>query len=275
MGIGRRSFVKRFLLGLTGIIGLTALDAFWFEKYIIDWTEYDLSENNDEPITVIQLSDIHLKEINSSLKGIAEKVNRLNPDILVFTGDTVARKRHFIHLEPLLQLFDDHILKIAIFGNKEYDSNISLVDFKEIFKKHNGRILVNQNFTYTKNNRTVNIVGIDDFLKGNADYKGAVKTIKKRYLSTVVLNHCPGYKNEIDALNQNEKVNVKMILSGHTHGGQITFFGRKIYTPGGSGDYLRGWYSNEHSKMYVSKGIGTTILPIRFFARAEATIFYV
>lgn len=275
MGVGRRSFIKRFIIGFTGIIGLTALDAFWFEKYIIDWTEFDLSEEYEVPISIVQLSDIHLKEINSSLKRVAKKVNRLNPDVLLFTGDTVARNRDFIHLEPLLQLFDNHIQKIAILGNKEYTSHLSMIKFKNVFNKNNGEVLINENYTFTKNGRTINILGIDDFLEGNADYTASVKTIKNKDLDTLILNHCPVYKHDIDFINQSEKVNIKAILSGHTHGGQITFFGKKIYTPAGSGDYLSGWYENGKSKMYVSKGIGTTILPIRFFARAEASIFKV
>lgn len=275
MGLARRTFIKRFILGLTGIITLTALDAFWFEKYIIDWTEFDISENDADPITVLQLTDIHLKEINFSIKNIAEKVNKLRPDVLLFTGDTIARNRFFNQLEPLLKLFDNDILKIAILGNKEYTSNISLIEFKRIFKKYNGHLLVNENFIYTKNNRTINFLGIDDLIGGNADYMASVKTIKNKKLNTIVLNHCPAYKDQIDTLNENEKVNIRAIISGHTHGGQITFFGKKIYTPGGSGDYLKGWYESDQSKMYVSKGIGTTILPIRFFARAEASIFYI
>lgn len=263
------------MLGLTGLIGLTALDVFWFEKYIIDWKEFDLSENSNEPISIIQLSDIHLQEINFSLKNIAKKVNSLNPNILLFTGDTVARSRHFIHLESLLSHFDDKILKIAILGNKEYSSRISIPDFENIFKKHNGLLLVNENYVFTKNDRSINILGIDDLLGGQADFSKSVSTIQNSKLSTIVLNHCPAYKNQIDLLNKKEKVNIKAIISGHTHGGQITFFGQKIYTPEGSGEYLKGWYKNDDTKMYVSKGIGTTILPIRFFARAEVSIFHV
>lgn len=275
MGIGRRSFIKRFFGGLVALIGLTALDAFWFEKYIIDWTEYDLSENDQEPVTLIQLSDIHIKNINGSLLRIAEKVNTLNPDALLFTGDTVARKRHFHLLQPLLKLFDQHILKIVILGNKEYDSEILLEEFERIVKDNYGVVLVNQNYVLEKNNRRINLLGIDDLIGGNSDFMASLETVEDRSLDTVVLNHCPAYKKEIDALNQMENIPIKAIISGHTHGGQITFFGLKIYTPGGSGRYLRGWYKNSFSKMYVSKGIGTTVLPIRFFARAEATVFHV
>jgi predicted MPP superfamily phosphohydrolase len=263
------------ILGLTGLVGLTALDAFWFEKYIIDWTEFDLAENSKEPILVIQLSDIHLNEVNFSLKNIAEKINSLNPDILLFTGDTVARSRYFVNLENLLTLFDDKILKIVILGNKEYSSKIPVPDFERIFKNHNGILLVNENYIFTKNDRSINILGIDDLIGGQADFSKAVTTIANKKLNTIILAHCPAYKNNIDVLNQKEKVNIKAIISGHTHGGQITFFGKKIYTPGGSGPYLKGWYENNESKMYVSRGIGTTILPIRFFARAEVSIFHV
>ena len=58
-------------------------------------------------------------------------------------------------------------------------------------------------------------------------------------------------------LNETQKINIKLILSGHTHGGQITFLGKAFYKPGGSGRFLRGWYRLNDIRMYVSKGIGT------------------
>lgn len=62
---------------------------------------------------------------------------------------------------------------------------------------------------------------------------------------------------------------IDLVLSGHTHGGQITFFGIVPFKPQGSGRYLKGWYKDTDPKMYISKGIGTSILPIRLGARAE------
>ena len=59
------------------------------------------------------------------------------------------------------------------------------------------------------------------------------------------------------------------MLSGHTHGGQITFLGIVPFKPQGSGRYLKGWYKDSDPKMYISKGIGTSVLPIRLGARAE------
>lgn len=274
MRIGRRKFILKLFLGLTGFAGLLFLNGYWFERYIIDWTSFDLDEEQKDKIKLVQLSDLHLKEIQSHHKSIASRINRENPDAILFTGDTVSRKNKLPVLAEFLDLIDNKILKIAILGNKEYSSRMSINDFTQLFKKHNGHVLVNENYVLTKNKRTMNLLGLDDFIGGNCDYDQAIKPINKAN-ETIILNHCPEYRDIIDKKNDKEKVNIKLILSGHTHGGQITFFGKEIYKPGGSGRYLRGWYENNQSLMYVSKGIGTTILPIRFGARAEASIFYV
>lgn len=274
MRIGRRKFILKLFLGITGIAGLFFLNGFWFERYIIDWTTFDLDENQKDKIKLIQLSDLHLKEIKGYHKSIADKINNENPDAVLFTGDTVSRKNKLPVLKEFLNLLDKTILKIAILGNKEYSSRMSITDFTQLFQEYNGHVLVNENYRLTKNNRIVNLIGIDDFMGGNPDYEKSISTIDKNF-ETIILNHCPVYRDRIDQINEMEKVNIKLILSGHTHGGQITFFGKELYKPEGSGRYFRGWYKNDQSSMYVSKGVGTTILPIRFGARAEASIFYV
>ena len=76
------------------------------------------------------------------------------------------------------------------------------------------------------------------------------------------------------AKKQNETRKVDLILSGHTHGGQVNLLGYVPYTPWGSGKYLKGMYDQNNTKIYVSKGIGTTFLPIRFGAKAEIAVFY-
>ncbi|WP_158973445.1 metallophosphoesterase [Cellulophaga sp. L1A9] len=273
MHIKRRVFIKNLILGLLGVVGFIYLDSFWIEKYIIDWNTHDLSDATKAKIKIIQLSDLHLKEIKYFHKTIAEKINTEKPDIIVFTGDTISRRNTYHILEQLLDLIDPNLLKIAILGNKEYDARVDLDTLKATFKKYNGIVLINEHYVFKKANRAINIVGIDDFLRGKPDFLKAIHNIDKK-IETIVLNHCPAYTDVIDTLNIEENINIKLVLSGHTHGGQITFFGIPFYTPGGSGNYLRGWYKKTTTKMYVSKGIGTTVLPIRFFARAEASIFY-
>jgi predicted MPP superfamily phosphohydrolase len=59
-------------------------------------------------------------------------------------------------------------------------------------------------------------------------------------------------------------------LAGHTHGGQVRIpMIRPFWLPSGSGSYFAGWYAGSHGGLYVSRGLGTSLLPIRFLARPE------
>ncbi|WP_229702433.1 metallophosphoesterase [Maribacter cobaltidurans] len=271
----RRTFFKRLLTSVLGLGGLMALDAFWFEKYIIQWTDFDLSNGNEEKIKLVQLTDLHLRDLHSGLISVAEKVDELKPDVILFTGDTITRKTRLDLLDEYLNHFDDSIPKIFIYGNKEHSGHVPIDEFKQLVNKHGGILLINESYRLRKGNRTLQFLGIDDFIGGNADFVHAISTIDDENIDTIVLNHCPEYSDTIAQLNASFKINLKCILSGHTHGGQITFFGKELYKPGGSGRYLKGWYKTGDIPMYVSKGIGTTILPIRFWARAEASVFLV
>lgn len=274
MKINRRNFVIRLLTGATGIFGLLVLDGFWFEKYIISWTEYDISGREDQKIKSIQITDMHLDEIKTFHHAIALRINKEQPDVLFITGDAINYNSRLPLLSNFLGLINHSIYKVAILGNVEYSGNVDIKALKKVYHDNNGELLVNENCSLKKGKRTLNIIGLDDYIGGNADFYKAAKNVDKS-LETIVLNHCPGYRDDIERINRRLGTKIKLILSGHTHGGQITFFGKILYTPGGSGRYVKGWYESKETKMYVSKGIGTSVIPVRFGARAEASIFYI
>lgn len=262
------------ILSFLGLVSFLFLDAFWIEKYLVKWSRHNISEGREDTIKVIQLTDLHIREIKAYHKWIGKRIAKEKPDLLFFTGDSINRPNQLGLLEAFLKLIPLEIPKIVIMGNKEYDGKVTPAMYHELFGKFNGKLLVNDSLLFAKGKRQINIVGIDDFLRGSPDYEKAIQNIN-RSLNTIVLNHCPQYRDTIDQLNQALKVNLTLVLCGHTHGGQIQFFGKEFYKPGGSGKYLDGWYKSEQSLMYVSKGIGTSYLPIRFGARAEAPIFYI
>jgi hypothetical protein len=66
---------------------------------------------------------------------------------------------------------------------------------------------------------------------------------------------------------------VDLMLSGHTHGGQVQIFGCAPRVPRGSGRYREGWYEDAGPVMYVSRGVGTSVLPVRLGARPEVSFF--
>ncbi|TFG79099.1 MAG: metallophosphoesterase [Flavobacteriales bacterium] len=269
--LNRRSFIIKFL---SSVFGLIFLDAFWFEKYIIRWNQFDISDDDIEKIKLIQISDLHLTEIKSFHTSLAERINSERPDVLLITGDAITRNHRIELLNSFLDLIDIKIPIKAILGNKEYAGRVDLDILRTVYEAHNGILLVNEADILQKENRRINIVGIDDFVCGVPNVTKAIQNIDKD-LDTVFLNHCPIYREEIDRLSMMANLKPKLILAGHTHGGQITFFGIPIFKPFGAGRYLRGWYQDDGSNMYVSNGIGTAVLPIRFGARASAEIFYI
>ncbi len=126
--------------------------------------------------------------------------------------------------------------------------------------------MINENRTISIKNREISIIGIDDYVGGNAGFGKAIENLKETE-TNIVLSHCPEHRDII--AKQKGTVNIDLVLSGQTHGGQITFLGIVLFKPQSSGRYLKGWYKESEPKMYVPKGIGTSILPIRFGARTE------
>lgn len=271
MKVKRRNFIIKFFLGA---LGLLFLDAFWFEKYIVEWNQFDIADGDSDRIKVVQISDLHLRSLKSFHKTLADRINLENPDVVVITGDAITRNRHMSLLGSFLGLIHPTILKIAILGNKEYSGNVDLDLLNRTYIENNGVLLINDSYILQKNNRKINILGIDEYTLGDPNLPKSADAIDISH-STIILNHCPVYKEEIDRFCSEFKIKAPLILAGHTHGGQITFFGIAIYKPYGCGKYLRGWYNDAASKMYVSRGIGTTAIPIRFGARAEVAMFFV
>lgn len=270
MTFNRRSFIGKLFIG---IIGLVVLDAYWLEPYLLEWTQFDLSGDNADKIKAVHLTDMHIRSSGAYHRTIAKKINKEKPDVILITGDTINSNVYFPFLITFLDMVDTDIPKIAIIGNTEYSGRVDFVHFQEVLERYNGTLLINRSQIFQVRGRRINVVGLDDYVHGNPDYRLATQNID-RTLPVIVLNHCPAYREQIDLLGKELDIRPTVIIAGHTHGGQVTFFGRPFVTPYGSGQYVKGWYENEYSKMYVSKGVGTTVLPIRFACRAEASIFY-
>jgi hypothetical protein len=201
---------------------------------------------------------------------LAKKINKIKPDLLLFTGDSIDRKNKMNLFNEYLSLFDQDIKKVAILGNREYRRGISIDKLREIYAQHNSDLLINDSKRYTFGANSISVTGMDDLLEGKPDFPLAIKKYKPAD-HHVVLTHCPEHRDTI--LKQMGDTPIDCILSGHTHGGQIRILGYAPYKPEGSGRYLSGWYRDEAPHLYVSKGIGTTALPIRFGSRAEIAIF--
>lgn len=270
MKISRRKFIYSGLFSLTG---LALLDAFIFERYFIEVNDFDLNSHLPpaDRIKAIQISDLHLKSVQHYHQNLCKKITDLKPDILFFTGDAIDDNRSLNAFNTFLQLLPPSIPKVAILGNWEYWGKVDVDKLRAIYEKCNGTLLINEHKLYSVKNRSIAVSGTDDFVGGSANIELAMpEPIACDY--HVVLNHCPQY-SEVIPFQIDKNIPIDLILSGHTHGGQVNLLGFIPFLPQGSGKYVSGWYQDQHKNLYVSKGIGTSILPVRFGARAEISVF--
>lgn len=269
---------RKFLLSSAAVAGATLFaNSFWFEKYMIETKEFYLGNTNKNAPTIklLQISDLHLKRVGYHLQNLAKQINEIKPDLIMITGDAIEESSKINQLHHFLGLIDFKIPKVAIMGNWEYFGYIDKDILGKMYTNHNCDLLLNDNKRYQLHSKTFSITGVDDYISGNSDIERALKKHQEADYH-LVLNHCPAYTNEIIHHQKNRNQKVDYIFSGHTHGGQVSFFGIVPFLPFGSGKYVKGWYqeNNGDPKMYVSKGIGTTLLPFRFGSRAEVALFH-
>jgi predicted MPP superfamily phosphohydrolase len=269
MKISRRKFITWFAIGAP-LVGL--LDGFFIERFFVETNEYFLSEDGDNKLRIVQLSDLHLKAFDAKAKALARKINELKPDLLLITGDAIDQKQNIGLLNEFLNVVDNGIPKAAILGNWEYWGKIDIDKLRQIYYDNNCTLLINETKQFILSGKTISITGTDDFVGGNADIAVALQKFTVSH-NHIILNHCPEY-NDVIREAVPKTIATDLILSGHTHGGQINFFGFIPFLPVGSGRFIKGWYREKGSiPIYVSKGVGTSIFPARFGARAEIVIF--
>lgn len=266
----RRDFIR---WAIRGGLAACVFDAYFIEPNWITWNSYPLESkgSKDTTVSLLQLSDLHLRNIDRSLVQLAQKVNELKPDIICLTGDSIDRQKYLPLLDEYLGLIDRDIIKFAILGNWEYWGGVNRSALKAVYDKHDIKLLVNESVICPVKGKSILMTGLDDFIGGDTNIKIALEGYQSHDFH-VVLNHCPEYRDFLlNAVSDVPPIDV--VLSGHTHGGQINVLGFIPVVPPGSGRYVKGWYQDAAPPMYVSSGIGTSLLPFRMGVLPEVTVF--
>ncbi|MSS75038.1 metallophosphoesterase [Candidatus Pacearchaeota archaeon] len=209
-------------------------------------------------LRIVQLSDIHLGTINLApfLEKLVVRTNRLNPDIVVITGDLVDGSAP-VSSTMLQSLNDIRAPVFYVIGNHEiYDG---LEGVLRILRKTKVRVLRNEIVKHAG----IQIAGVD-FYEGTQEVISHIKRLKfSKYFFTLLLNHAPtGFPEAV-------RQGVDLELSGHTHGGQLfpfTLFVRLTYR------YVRGLHSLQGSHIFISQGVGTWGPPLRLGTSSEMTL---
>src|ERR1700733_9852894 len=217
-------------------------------------------------LRIVQISDIHhgLFLPKEWLSQAVRQANRLDPDIIALTGDFVTYSRRNIGpAAELLGRLRARYGMYAVLGN--HDFRVDPDAITEALQRQRIDVLRNRHISLRFGGESLYLAGVDDYGYG-ADLRRAMRRVP-RGAATVLLAHNP---RVIHLASRN---NVSLVLSGHTHGGQVnlpllgTVYGR-------SPERLRykiGWDRMGATQIYVSRGIGTIVLPWRLRCPAEIT----
>jgi len=212
-------------------------------------------EGLDKDIKLVQLSDLHIGTVRNSkfLQSVVFKVNQLEPDIVVITGDLVDGSGKY-HAESFKVLSKLKAKTYFVTGNHEF--YVGIEDVMKILNKTNMKILRNESIMYNG----LQIIGIDDAGETRNHPNLKMKVSKP----AILLRHQPILVEEA------EKAGIDLQLSGHTHDGQIFPFNFLVRT---SFKYIGGMYEIGKMKLYVSPGTGTWGPPMRLGSKNEITVF--
>ena len=256
----KHTFIRYFIL----IVSILFLYSIYIEPYNLIVNEYKI-ENKNIPksydgIKIVHFSDVHYGTTvnNKYLNKIVDLINKQKPDIVVFTGDFFDERKNISEKE--ISNINNTLSKInSNLGNYAVNGNHDIKYIEKFEKVMNNNFIVLNNeekLLYYKDSIPISIVGFTDARETETNYEILDNNIN---YYRIVLIHEPDEYNKIKDHNFN------VIMSGHSHGGQVRvpLIG-KVYTPDGSKKYYDNYYKFNDKEMFISYGIGTSLFDIRF-----------
>jgi predicted MPP superfamily phosphohydrolase len=266
--------------------------ALWFLIFVLSLILFIVYQNNNIVITksdyinpkihsdfngfkIVHISDLHNKAFGKSQADILYKVRNLSPDIIVITGDLIDRRKYnldnamefilgVVKIAPVYYVSGNHEAwsgKFSLINDSLIDAGVHIIDDKAV--------------EFSKGKSFIHIMGLSDPDFLTSDYIDGTNIGKM----TEQLNQWSADENFKILLSHRPELfylycknNMDMVFTGHAHGGQIRipFIGGLVAPDQGVfPKYTNGSYSKDSTTMFVSRGLGNSIFPIRIFNRPE------
>ena len=280
--LSRRGFFKLSLCGAAGL----ALYAGEIERHWVEITRHDVHLPGLSPafdgMRIAQISDIHMDNYTEPfyLRRVVEYVNGLKPDAIFLTGDFVTAglwttKQHDYdsawQCASILNGLECRAL-YAVLGN--HDFAVGAQEISTALSSNGIAVLRNESLPIERVGSRIWVAGVDDPMMGHPDPGQAIPdSIRNlRNEPVILLCHGPDYADHL--LVHPAGKSVDLMLSGHTHGGQIRIpFMPPLVLPPMGRKYVEGWFHLDQLQLYVNRGIGAIELPFRFNCPPEITLF--
>ena len=264
--------------------GLILLCYMRYEAGTLTIERIDLSEaatalttNN---LRAVQFSDIHIPHLKISTKKIIAALNEIQPHIVLLTGDYIEKvkdmDRFLLWLKVLIDSQPSQTAFYLCFGNHDYfackKKSAALHQFIKRLKSIGVFVLENHSELYSHNGKKYAITGFRDLRCSPLNISGALRSIDPTANYRIGLAHNP------DTVLMLQNGIIDLLLCGHFHGGQIwlpfhleftclrpeKLCKMKIY---------HGLHLINGIKLYISRGIGCVLFPLRFRSKPEITFF--
>lgn len=289
----RRSFISNAMRA--GVVLGVGKGFYNTSSYGIELVERDVKlralPKGFDGLKVALLSDTHssITVTKKLLRESALAVMSKKPDLILLGGDYVTGATKFLstsvgefnkkHLDKLTAAFS--VLKApmgiyAVLGNHDmWDGEAAARIIVDEFAKKLGAVFLRnesvelkKGLDIKKGNEKITLIGIDDYWS-NGSIMNLTKKADKDSVR-ILLSHNPDINEEIDLLGER----IDLVLSGHTHGGQVNvpLLGAP-YLPSKFGQkYKAGLVRDGLRQTYITRGVGTLMLPVRFGAPPEVTV---
>ena len=259
-------------LGIWTLWGNTALEV----------NEYEImSDKIPEAFTgfrIAQVSDLHNKDFGEGYGQLLTLLSQINPDIIVVTGDLIDSRQTDLDIALEFAWQAGKIARVYYVSGNHEARVPEYEDLKIGLVKAGVVILENQKVQITREGESITLMGIDDpsfqedYLFGDSESvaRQAIENLQNESDGyTILLSHRP----ELFDLYVETEMN--LVFSGHAHGGQfrLPFVGGLVApNQGFFPKYDAGQFNEENTTMIVSRGVGNSIIPIRFNNRPEIVL---
>jgi len=270
----------KFIISFILIITLIVLYARYIGTMGLTTKEYTLYDselpNGYDGLKIVHFSDIHYNRgiSKNKITDIVSEINLINPDIVVFTGDLVDKEIElsdddYDYLTSQFSEINAKYGKYMVLGNHDYFKKEIVI---KVFEDSGFKYLENSyDILYNKNMEKIFIGGVgnvsynlDNLDKMMEDYDDVKDSAYK-----IMLVHEPDISDNIIS-----NYDVSLILGGHSHNGQVRLpFIGAVYTPNGAKKYYDEFYDLNGTPLYISSGIGQSIINYRLFNKPSINFY--
>ena len=275
-----RTLIQAFCIIVVLISGFLSVAGFMTKQYL-EHVNYDYTSEKIPPemdgFKLVQITDVHNHSLEYENGNLIDQIKAINPDVLMYTGDLIDQHSGPENIKNYHQLFEafKEVPAFMVGGNHETYARYQ-EEFRDLVSQYpNITVLRDTSTTFTYHGYTFNISGIHDVIEEDGDKTGFFSTKGDELIEPFValakasadsnnnfnllLSHRP------DHLKVFAKYNFDLVLSGHTHGGQIGFFPMNFeYKLSGQHRYITGKFTMDNTTLLVSNGLGFSgKLPVR------------